>query len=144
MNDIRLLFPMAALVLVTFLVAAVMLIQRIAATRNRRVSIGDFRLNIFADDAPTRMLQAARNYTNLFEMTVLFYAVCLAAIATRMSDDLMVQLAWVYVVARAVHSLIHITINNVLLRMTAFFASVGVVGYMWVRLVSNARAALGA
>jgi hypothetical protein len=44
-------------------------------------------------------------------------------------------LAWAYVACRALHSLIHLTYNNVLHRLAAFAASNVVLLVIWIRLV---------
>lgn len=45
---------------------------------------------------------------------------------------LVLVLAWAYVALRVIHTLIHLTYNNVLHRLTAFAASNGVLGTLWV------------
>jgi hypothetical protein len=50
-------------------------------------------------------------------------------------DAAAIALAWAYVAARALHSLIHLTYNNVFHRLAAFAASAVVLLVIWIRLV---------
>ena len=73
---------------------------------------------------PAGVTRPNRNYMNLLEAPLLFYAVCLICFATTPHDRVMVMLAWLYVGLRLVHSVIHVTYNNVFHRLSAFGASV--------------------
>lgn len=66
---------------------------------------------------------AAENYNHQFEAPVLFYALCLGAMVAGLGDELTVQLAWVYVALRVVHSIIHCTYNRVIHRFAVFSLS---------------------
>lgn len=138
MTDVRLVFPMAAMVLLTYAVAIVMVRRRFGAARAGEVKVSNFRVNRFDDDVPLPMLQAGRNYINLFEAPVLFYAACLAAIAGDLGDTTLVAMAWAYVAARVLHSVIHLGGNNVMTRLRAFALSLVVLAAMWIYLVVRA------
>ena len=82
--------------------------------------------------------RAADNFRNLFELPVLFYAACLAAMATGVDSMLALGLAWGFVAARVVHSWIHCTYNRVMHRFQAYglggallFALWGVLAVAW-------------
>ncbi len=72
---------------------------------------------------PDAVQYPANNLANLFEMPVLFYAVVLAIYATTSVDATYVQLAWAFVVLRALHSLVHCTFNHVKTRFTFYLLS---------------------
>ena len=72
-----------------------------------------------------------RNYMNLLELPVLFYMVSLTVVVTRIASPAMLGLAWAYVVLRLVHSLVHLTYNNVLHRLAVFAASNVVLLVLW-------------
>ena len=77
-----------------------------------------------------------RNHTNLFEYTVLFYAVCISIYITGKVDGHFILLANSYVVLRVIHSLYHILSNsNFGLRALVWLASNIVMLWMWTRLV---------
>jgi hypothetical protein len=59
---------------------------------------------------------------NLFELPVLFYALCLALYVTEQVDGVYLGLAWAFVVLRALHSAIQLFYNRVMHRFLAYFA----------------------
>lgn len=83
----------------------------------------------------------ANNLRNLFEVPVVFYALCLLLIATGASDGLYVALAWTFVALRGLHSLVQCTSNIVRLRFAAYFLSCLVLWAMVLRVAVLALAA---
>jgi hypothetical protein len=83
--------------------------------------------------------QSADHFRNLFEVPVLFYALCGFIAITRMTTLLLLACAWGYVVLRAAHAYIHLSHNKVVRRFQTFVASTIVPYVMWgvfaVRLV---------
>ena len=138
MTDHQLIFPMTAMVLLTMTVSVVMVRRRFAAARAGDVNVSNFKVNRFDDNVPLPMLQAGRNYANLFEMPVLFYAVCVTALATGLGDRLLLAMAWAYVAARVVHSWIHLTHNRIQWRLRSFALSLLIVLAMWITLALRA------
>ena len=65
----------------------------------------------------------ADNYNNLLKQPMQFYAVMLALGLLSVKDKTTVRLAWGYVGLRVIHSLIHVSYNNLLLRFPTFAAS---------------------
>lgn len=114
------LYAMFAMVLLTFGVAFRMMFLRIKAIKTGQVRISQFRLN--TGDIPADLVQAARNYSDLFEIPVLFYIAGTIAIAMDVESAAMVVFAWIFVVSRLAHSWIHLTYNNVVHRLWAFMA----------------------
>jgi hypothetical protein len=85
-------------------------------------------------DEVTRLLEnnrAADNLRNLFEIPVLFFAVCLALYVSGFVTQMQVSLAWGFVMLRAVHSLVHTTYNRVTHRFLAYAVSTVFVFAMW-------------
>jgi len=140
MNNTMMFYPMAALVLLTAIIAGVMLNRRIGAARQGQVRLSAFRVNRFDESTPLSMLQAGRNYANLLELPVLFYAVCISTMALALTDSVLVALAWLYVALRVVHSIIHVGANDVRMRLVAFALSALVLMIMWGWLVWRALA----
>lgn len=88
-----------------------------------------------AELIPEAVERPANNLRNLFELPVLFYALCLVLMQqgwAPSADGLDVQLAWAFVGLRALHSLVHCTFNYVNARF-AFYALSSIV--LWVMLV---------
>lgn len=111
-------YPMFAMVLLTFLVAFRLLFLRLKAVKTGSVRLSQFRL--YTGDMPDEISQTARNYSNLFEIPVLFYAAGATAIAMGTDSRAMIIAAWIFVLARLTHSLIHLTTNDVINRFRAY------------------------
>ncbi len=127
-------YPMLALILLTFAVAFYLLGLRVLAVRRRQVSLGYFRLYRGENPLSNRAEAAGRHYDNLFQMPLLFYITCLTALTLEYTGAVMLTLAWLYVAARLVHSVIHLGYNNVIHRLGAFFLSNLALLAMWVLL----------
>ena len=124
------LYPMLAMVLLTAIVSIVMYRRRVAEMRARRIPPQEV-ASAAAMAARLDDTGAADNFRNLFETPVLFYAAVLTIYATRITDPPYVALAWLYVAARVVHTVIHATSNVVLNRLKAFLLSWFVIWIMW-------------
>lgn len=134
MDQTLIIYPMAALVALTYLVAIGMLRLRVQAVRQKKLSPRYFLLNR-GGKSPEALTQVEQNYLNLHELPILFYALCLALYATGSVTETQLVLAWVYVGLRVIHTLIHTTINQLRLRMLVFSASFFVLGAAWVLFV---------
>jgi hypothetical protein len=78
----------------------------------------------------------ADNYNNLMEQPTLFYAVALVLAVIGEGGGLNAGLAWLYVVLRVAHSLVHAIVNVIVVRWAIFMAASVVL------LVLSLRAAL--
>ncbi len=118
MSPISILYPVFALAAWTFLV-----LGRVALTRlSRAHRPHDFRYG--ESDSVTEAARLAnRNYMNLLELPVLFYAACGLLFAGRIILPFAVGLAWLYVALRIAHSLVHLGSNNVVHRLALFTVS---------------------
>ncbi len=127
-------YPMFAMILLTFGVAFYMFRLRVHAVKAGELKLSYFRFNSGAE-APAKVTQAARNYSNLFEIPMLFYAAGTIAIALHLESMTMIIFSWIFVAARVVHSWIHITSNDVIHRMKAFMAGNVCILLIWGQLV---------
>lgn len=127
-------WPMGTLVLWTLAVLLLIPLVRVRAVQKGRARPGDFKFGESAT-VPGDVSIPNRDYMNLLEMPLLFYIVCLALYVTRQVDDLFVTLAWAFVGARLIHSLIHLTYNHVLHRLAAFSVGTGVLAFIWIRFL---------
>ena len=132
MDQAAIFLPMCALVGLTFAVLLLVPVARFRAAAKGKVNAGDFRYGE-SERVPGTVSLPNRNLMNLLELPLLFYVVCLALYITLSVDALAVALAWVYFTLRLVHSLVHLTYNNVFHRLGAFAASTVVLGALWVR-----------
>ena len=123
--------PVLALAALTFAVLMFIPLRRFRAAFAGQVAPSDFALGE-SPNVPPHVALANRNYMNLLEIPLLFYAVCLAMFVTQTVDPLAVNLAWGYVALRVVHSVIHISYNNVIHRLSAFALSNFVLVALWI------------
>ncbi|MDP1739013.1 MAG: MAPEG family protein [Caulobacter sp.] len=123
--------PMLGMALLTFVVLGLIPQRRFKAVADRQVTPDDFALGE-SPRVPGHVSLANRNYMNLLELPMLFYAVCVALFVTGMVDGLALGLAWTYLALRVVHSLIHVTYNRVLHRLALFGVSNFVLMGLWV------------
>lgn len=79
------------------------------------------------------VMKVSDNFENQFEIPVLFYALLVTLMFTYHSDATYLICAWLFVLTRAIHAIIHCTVNNVALRFTAHFLGSAILGAMWVR-----------
>jgi hypothetical protein len=107
-----------------------MLIERIYEVKSRRIRPSQ----VATSSQMSQLLEntrAADNYKNLFEMPVLFYALCLALYATQSVSDALLWAAWAYVALRVLHSFIHIGYNHLAQRFSVFALSAFLLIGMW-------------
>lgn len=121
MSEFVLIYPMLAMVLLTFGVLLTLLRTRLKLIRQNQVEARYFQ--IYRGDEPDASLRLSRHFTNLLESPTLFYAACLTGMVSDQSTPLFQSLAWIFVFARCVHSYIHLGHNKVHYRVTAYFAS---------------------
>ncbi len=129
------LYPMFAMILLTFIVATQLFRLRVKAVKAGEMRLSQFRLN--TGEMPDAMAQAALNYTNLFEVPVLFYTAGAIAIALGIQLPAMIITAWIFVLARIAHSWIHLHGNNVIHRMRAYMLGNICVFVIWGLLVAS-------
>ena len=133
MDPKSILYPMTALVALTFAVLLILPYKRIGAARQGRVRARDFKYGESAN-VPGDVAIPNRNLMNLLEMPVLFYAACITFYVTKTVDATALFLAWLYFALRVGHSVVHLTYNRVLHRLAVYAASNVVLAVIWVRL----------
>ena len=82
---------------------------------------------------PSHTRQMVRNYANLFETPVLFYAIIGLILSMGLEHTHLVVLAYAYPLTRCVHSLVHLTSNKLYPRMITFWTSIAVLSCLWLR-----------
>lgn len=128
------LYPMFAMVLLTFAVAIVTLRVRVKAARDGTLDVRYFRL-MQGQDLPDEVVKSTRQFNNLFEMPVLFYVVCTAYLALSVQSGYALLFAWLFVLSRCIHTWIHLGYNNVMHRLAAFMAGNLCILLLWIILV---------
>lgn len=116
--------PVAVLMLLTFAVWLRLYFVRIPAMRRQRVhpqkvATRAQKSAVHLGDAEAR---ASDHFMNLFELPVLFYALCFALYVTEQVDAIYLGLAWAFVILRVLHTAIHLSYNRVMHRFMVYFA----------------------
>lgn len=126
--------PFFAMIALTFAVWVYMFVIRTGFITAQK--LGQKELSIpgeLARRAPAPVANPSDNLKNLFEIPVLFYALVLYLYAAAQVDVAYVYAAWIFVGFRALHSLVHCTINIVMLRFLLYLVSGAAVFYMAAR-----------
>jgi len=112
--------PILALVAWTYVMWFWMYATRIPAIQAAKVDMAELSRTGAKLAMPPEVARVADNYNHLHEQPTIFYAVALAAQLGGATDSLNVGLAWAYVAARVVHSLVQATRNVIPIRFTVF------------------------
>jgi hypothetical protein len=73
---------------------------------------------------PSDVLKVSNNLANQFEAPVLFYVLCFLLYLLEAVSPLALALAWLFVLSRVAHTLIHVGSNRVFRRLRLFLAGV--------------------
>jgi hypothetical protein len=134
------LLPPTALVVLTGFVWLRLGSDRLGEMRSRRIHPQQVATSKQMNET-MQNVQSADHFRNLFEVPVMFYALCASLAITRLTTLLLLACAWGYVVLRAAHTYVHLTSNKVVRRFQVFVASTIVLYVMWgifaVRLVMS-------
>ena len=131
-----LLYPVFAMVLLVVAVATWMGISRVGSIRGETMDIRFYR-TFDKGEEPERLRVITRQLINLFEMPVLFYVVVILTYVTVNVTGFLVGLAWAYVLFRYVHCWVHLTNNDVSVRLSAWATSNLVLLVMWTALFAQ-------
>ena len=131
-----LVYPMAAMVLLTFVVLIKMFRARVGAVKAGEADAGYYKTYQEGTE-PREVAQLSRHLVNMFESPTLFYAACIAGMVTGQNATILVVLAWVYVAMRAIHAYIHTGSNSLPPRIKIYFSSWLVLLGMWGTLVAG-------
>lgn len=126
--------PFLAMMLLTAIVWVVMYWRRLGYILSHRID--SQKLTIPEKGAaliPEEVNWPSYNFRNLFELPVLFYALCLYVYVMGYVDSVYVSSAWLYFALRAIHSLIHCTRNIVKARFAVYMLSSIVLWFMFIR-----------
>jgi len=84
---------------------------------------------------PENVSYPSNNLKNLFELPVLFYALCLYLFVTKTVEMADVYAAWTFLGFRVIHSVIHCTVNIVMARFVAYCIAAFALWFMLARAV---------
>ncbi len=131
MEQNTILFPIFALVFLTFGIGIWLGFMRFASVRRGDLSPKYFKLNR-GGKLPEYLAKVNNNYDNLYALPILFYVVSILLLVTAKVETTQLVLAWGFVASRYVHSYIHTTSNRLMHRMRIFFFGTVILIAMWV------------
>lgn len=130
--------PMFMLVILTTVIMVLTARVRIASVRKGTVSASYYSL-MQGEEVPEFVTKTTRNLNNLFEVPTLFYAGGAVYLALDLTTALPVTCAWAFVTARVIHSIIHLSYNNVIHRLIMFGIGNLAVLLMWLAIMNGAN-----
>ncbi len=125
-------YPMLTLVGLTIAVWIQMYIVRIGTAVREKIPAQA--VNPFNKDLPRAIVTSGDNWRNIIEAPTLFYVLCLSTFVLEKVDSIYVVGAWVYVVLRILHSIIHLSYNRIFHRFVVYAVSSIVLWLLWGRL----------
>lgn len=127
------LLPVFAQVLLTSVVMILMGRRRIAAAKNKDISLSAFRtMNLTG--ASEQVIATSRNFDNQFQMPMLYLFSVLFTLQLGLADLGYVLLGAAFVLLRIMHTVIHIGSNHVRSRFNVFLLGCAVLWAIWLRL----------
>lgn len=137
MTNAMIFWPMLAMVLLTTVVLGRLFRSRVSAVRSGLVTAAYFR-TFQGGVEPETSAVLARHFANLLEAPTLFYVACLAAMVLHDVTPATVMLAWLYALARAVHTVVHLGRNRLKYRIRAYFSSWLILLALWIHVAVQA------
>ncbi|MGL5832260.1 MAG: MAPEG family protein [Waterburya sp.] len=103
-------------------------IRRISFITRNKIRLQDLAVpGVLARISPLGVSNPSDNLKNLFEIPVLFYGLVLYLFITKQVDTVYVNAAWIFVIFRVLHSIVHCTFNLIMLRFYLYlFATLAV------------------
>ncbi len=123
MNQNLIFQPFLILMLLTMVVWITMYVRRIPFIEKSNLPPEQFTAYELMRLSPPHVANPSDNLKNLFELPVLFYVLCFYLFFTARVDQLSLIAAWSFVILRALHSLVHCTINLLMLRFGLYSLS---------------------
>jgi hypothetical protein len=127
-------YPVFCLVILTFIMAFATGTSRLISVRRKQINPKYYVL-LSGDTPPDYVQKIGRNFANLLEVPVLFYLLAVLVITLEINNALLLNLAWLYVALRLMHTIIHVSYNYVMHRFMVFALSVLTLLIMWVQFI---------
>lgn len=134
--NISLLYPVLAMVSLTYLVGLILFLTRVTAIRLGQVPLKYFRT--YNEGSSTlQEIKTSQHFTNLFEVPVLFYAAAAFAMILGVQGKGIETAAWIFFASRVAHAYTHIGPNRLYPRMISFFVGVFASMAMWIIIAAE-------
>ena len=132
--------PLLGMMTLTMAVWVLMFVKRMSYITANKLDAQDMKTPEQVQQLiPDEVAAPSHNLKNLFELPVVFYAICLYLVVAIQVDDIHYYCAWVFLVFRVIHSIIHCSYNQVMHRFAAYLISLIA---LWVMVVRTLVAAM--
>jgi hypothetical protein len=125
--------PFVATMILTMVVWIYMYARRLPFIFSSRLDPKQMTPLELARLSPPDVSNPSDNLKNLFELPTVFYAVVLYLYATGQVDTAHLGAAWLFVLFRTMHSMVHCSFNFIPLRFALYVISAGALGFMVLR-----------
>ncbi len=143
MSNSTILLPFFGVILLTLVVWTYMYVRRISYLSREKIDLRKVDTpEKAATVVPGTVSLASHNLKNLFELPVIFYAVCLYLFVSDTVDGIYLAAAWSFFAFRVVHSLIHCSYNKVEHRFAAYILATVALWAMVIRVALRIFAGL--
>ncbi|MCB1438730.1 MAG: MAPEG family protein [Nitratireductor sp.] len=134
MNPALVLWPIGLHALVTLALYVPMSRGRVRAVKDGKAKASDFKLLTREPDESKVFVNAIRNQN---ETAAIFYAACLTAFVTNGASYLIAVLAWLFLVLKIAHVLVHTGSNSLRIRRPVFMAAYAVLILLWLVVLAH-------
>ena len=124
---------MLLLVLILF---NIIFVARMYALYTKKVDLKYYEIFKGAE-SPGYLTKVTNNLNNLFEVPPIFYMAAVLVIALNLESETILFNAWGFVVTRYIHSIVHITFNNYLIRGAIFTLSIYYLAILWFEILEK-------
>ena len=130
--------PFIGMLLLTMLVWVHLYVRRIGYTVKHRIHPQRLTTPEKGEALiPEEVNYPAYNLANLFELPIVFYALCLYLYVTGNVDATYVAAAWVFFLLHVLHSVVHCTFNRVIVRFWLYASSALALWFMLIRAATD-------
>ncbi len=141
MQQEQIFVPFLGMAVLTLVVWIYMYIQRLSYLRSEGIDPQSVSTTQEVERVtPIKVKLPSENLINLFELPVIFYALCLYIYVTGKVDGLYLYLAYAFLFLRIVHSVIHCSYNRVVHRFSVYILASLALWAMVIRAFAAATA----
>ncbi|MGI9262053.1 MAG: MAPEG family protein [Woeseiaceae bacterium] len=137
MNQQAIFAPFFAMLTLTACVWVYMYSRRLPFLIRNKVDLDNIKPADIERSSPPELLNPSNNLKNLFEVPIIFYALCLYLFVTNQVDQIYMTAAWVFVAFRVLHSFVHCTGKKVIVRFGLYMVSAFALWFIAIRAAIN-------
>jgi len=127
-------YPLSMMLLLVLVLFNIIFVARMYALYTKKVDLKYYEVFQGAE-SPKYLTKVTNNLNNLFEVPPIFYMAATLVIVLGIENEEILFNAWGFVATRYLHSLIHITINNYLMRGAVFTLSIYYLAILWLEII---------